>query len=90
MLTCCARLLTFFFGFFFIVLSFHFTTLLSAVEGGTFGSALHMGCVGVSWYFVLTAQPHFTGEHTIHHIHGPNAQGLKDLIRNFVQGGGCN
>jgi len=49
-----------------------------------------MGCVGVSWFFALTAQPHFTGEHTIHHIHAPDGQGLKDLIRNFVQGGGCN
>ena len=60
------------------------------MHGGTFGSGLHMGCVGVSWFFALTAQPHFTGEHTIHHIHAPDGQGLKDLIRTFVQGGGCN
>lgn len=60
------------------------------MHGGSYGSALHMCYSRISWYFALTAQPHFSGAHTIHHISGgANGQGLKDLIRNATQMGKC-
>ena len=54
------------------------------MHGGTFGSAFHMG-ENIAWYFSLTAQPHFNGDHTMHHLFGPNGEGLKDQLRLLIQ-----
>ena len=30
-------------------------------------------------------RPHFNGDHTMHHLFGPNGEGLKDQLRLLIQ-----